>query len=416
MKVHHFFWFDFFQKVNLKDTGMEFIKLCRELAKRKGYFLYIAGGPVRDVLLSRSVKDIDLVLEGDWEELLPDIFQKIPGKVLFKTPFYTYKIELSDGEILDLVTARREIYPEPASLPLVEKATYKDDIMRRDFTLNALIYGLTPPFEEKIVDLVSGLEDLKDGKINPLHLDTFIDDPTRVFRGIRFKVRFQFNYSTSFYEALKRAKSFSVFSKLSSSRLAKELKLFFLKEEEKNWISLVEDLINLSLPEVLGIRIRELKEDDLLYFRKAKALLKSKDLDKFYLLSLIELDEFSLERLDFSNEEQKKILRWYDYGFREIFKEEKDLFEKVESLEKMPLYVLFRLSLEEKFKHFFEIWEKLRKIKPTLTGEDLMKIGITDGQEIGKILKELRRKKFLGEIKCKEDEINWVKGKLGVPS
>ncbi|MFN3568061.1 MAG: polya polymerase, partial [Caldimicrobium sp.] len=209
MKVLSYSWSKFFSKVSLPRCGIEFLQLCRELAKKKGFFLYIAGGPVRDLLLNRPIKDLDVVLEGDWESLFEQNIKKIPGKVLFKTTFYTYKIELSENLVLDLVTARRETYPEPASLPIVEKATFKEDIMRRDFTINALIYGLTPPFEERIVDLVSGLKDLKERKITPLHLDSFIEDPTRVLRGIRFKVRFQFCYDTIFYEALKRAQASS---------------------------------------------------------------------------------------------------------------------------------------------------------------------------------------------------------------
>ncbi|MFN4197042.1 MAG: hypothetical protein ACK4FM_03430, partial [Caldimicrobium sp.] len=412
MKVLTYSWSKFFSKINLPRSGIDFLQLCREVAIKKGYFLYLAGGPVRDIFLDRPVKDLDVVLEGDWETILPEILQKVLGRILFKTPFYTYKIELFDGLVFDLITARKETYPEPASLPVVEKATFKEDIMRRDFTINALIYGLTPPFEEKIVDLVSGLEDLKEGKITPLHLDSFIEDPTRALRGIRFKVRFQFYYDTIFYEALKRAQAASAFNKLSPSRLAKELKLFFLKEEEKNWVSLVRDLISLKLPDFFEIRIRELKENDLYYFKKARTVLNSKELEKFYLLSLIEIEQYSLERLNFSIEQQKKILKWYEYGIREIFKEEKDVFEKVESLEKIPLYVLYRLSLEEKFRPIFEVWEKFTKIKPMLNGDDLKKLGLTDGHEIAKILKEIRRKKFLGELKSKEDEITWVKEKL----
>lgn len=410
MKVLTFPLVEFLNKLELSQGGRKFLFLVRELAESRGFFLYLAGGPVRDVLLKRTTKDLDLVLEGDWEELLPTILVETQGKLLFKSQFLTYKVQLKEGLTIDLVTARKETYMEPASLPIVERATFKEDILRRDFTINALIYGLTPPFQEKIVDLVSGWEDLTKGIINPLHEDSFIEDPTRALRGVRYKIRFAFRYSQKFCQALQRAKAISVFQKLSSTRLVKELKLFFTKEPAENLFDLILDLKKLSLLEAFLLKDREFLKEDFLIIEKAKINLSPKDLEKFFLLALVEIEDKTLERLGFSPEEKEQILKYYNYFVEEgRLWEDKEIIEKIEFLERMPLYLLFRIGLEKRFRSIFEFWEKNKEIKPGLTGKDLRELGIMEGKEIGKILRELRKRKFFGELKTIEEEKNWVK-------
>ncbi|MFN3921286.1 MAG: hypothetical protein ACK4K4_02670 [Caldimicrobium sp.] len=400
---------EFLRNLELPQKGREFLFLVRDLAKKRGFFLYLAGGPVRDVLLKRTTKDIDLVLEGDWEELLPILLKETQGNLLFKSQFLTYKVQLKEGLTLDLVTARRETYLEPASLPYVERATFKEDILRRDFTINALIYGLVPPFQEKIVDLVSGLKDLREGFINPLHEDSFVEDPTRALRGVRYKVRFDFKYSLKFLQALERAKKVYSFHKLSSARLAKELKLFFTKESREKIFDLILDLKKLSLFEAFSLKDREFSREDFSIIEKAKRELSPKDLEKFYLLALVEIEEKTINRLGFLDEEREKILKYYNYLVEEEFGKKKELIEQIEFLERIPNYLLFRFGLEKRFRKLFKFWENYRDIKPSLTGNDLKAMGIKEGEEIGKVLRELRKRKLLGELRTVEEEKNWVK-------
>jgi tRNA nucleotidyltransferase (CCA-adding enzyme) len=412
MKTQHLPWKEFSRYLDVPEQGLNFLKEAKELASEKGFFLYLAGGPVRDALLKRASRDLDLVLEGNWEVLLPELLAKTKGELLFKSQFLTYKLRLPQGFTIDLVTARRETYTGVASLPIVEPADHKADILRRDFTINALIYGLTPPFEEEVVDLVSGLKDLSEGKICPLHRDSFIEDPTRAFRGVRYKVRLSFNYAGDFYLALERAKEVEAFEKLSPPRLAQELKLFFSKEPLENLFKLIEDSDALNLFELSLLKKRALKSSDIDILGLAIKELKPKDREKFFLLFLIELEEKSLARLGFLPPEREKILKVYKI-FTKEYLENLDILERVEAFEKLPSYVLLRLALEENLRHtIMEFWNTLRHIKPHLSGHDLKALGVEEGKKVGLILREIRRRKLKGEIKTLKEEKELVKALL----
>ncbi len=405
-------WEDFSSHFNLSLEEKNFIELAKELAQRKKYFLYIAGGPVRDFLLKKTSHDLDLVIEGSWEDLLPSLLEKTLAKVLFKSPFLTYKVKLREGLTIDLVTARKEIYPYPASLPLVQRATFKEDIERRDFTINALLYGLTPPFEEKILDLTRGLEDLSKGLLIPIHLNSFIEDPTRLLRGVRYKVRFTLKFSEEFYYALERAKSLKTLALLSPSRLAKEIQNFFRKERREDLPFLIQVSKDLDLFELSLLKKRDIKERDFWILSLAEKELAKKDFEKFCLLFLVELEERTLKRLSFSEKEILRILK--DYAtFKKGFILKEDLLERVEYLERLPFYFLLRMALEEEYTcMILQFLEKQRFVKPSLKGENLKEMGIKEEKEIGKILREIRRKKLLGELKNREEEKAFVESQF----
>lgn len=411
MRVLFFPWREFSRYLKVPEPALDFLDTAKSLAQRHGFFLYLAGGPVRDVLLKRASKDLDLVLEGNWEALLPDLLVKTESKLLFKSPFLTYKIRLPEGFTIDLVTARKESYADIASLPKVEPSDLRSDILRRDFTINALIYGLTPPYEERVVDLISGLSDLENGLIRPLHRDSFVDDPTRAFRGVRYKVRLTFSYAEDFNVALERAREIKAFERLSPQRLAQEFKLFLFKEPLENLFRLLEEASALGLFEISLLKKRPLKQSDSEILNLAIRELSLKDLERFFLLFLIEIEEKSLERLAFSPAERKKILTLYEFFIGPF--ENLDTLEKVERMEKVPAYLLFRLSLEERLTApVLEFWKTFRHIKPFLTGRELQALGAKEGKKVGLILREIRRRKLKGELKTLEEEKEVAKALL----
>lgn len=410
MKLEKIPFEEFRKYLKLPEKALIFLNAVINLAEEKGFFLYLAGGPVRDFLLKKEVKDLDLVLEGNWEDLLKELLTSCKVTLLFKSQFLTYKIKITEDFTIDLVTARKETYPEPAQLPVVSFSTFKEDVFRRDFTINALIYGLTPPYKEALIDLVSGLSDLKKRVIRPLHLESFVEDPTRAFRGVRYKVRLRFTFAEEFYLALKRAEEASSFKKLSSSRLSNELLLYLFKESFEDLPLLIEEMGKLELLEKAGLNPREVSSQDFKILKLAKEELKRRDLEKFFLLFLVKMDSPNLERLGFPEKERALFHKWWTYFFKDKSFWKLELFEKVELLEKLPPSLIFRLALEEPFRdlvwRFLEEW---RYIKPELTGQDLILMGVREGEEVGKILKELRKRKFRGELKNREEEISLVK-------
>ena len=170
--------------------------------------LYLVGGVVRDILLKHAVNDFDLVAEGDATELAKLVIKKFGGQAVFHSRFGTAKWILDESvyqrlrvpavradEVpasLDLISARSEIYSEPGALPTVTMSTLKDDLRRRDFTINAMALRLDGNYFGELIDPLGGESDLRRGLIRVFHQRSFLDDPTRLLRAVRYQVRYGF--------------------------------------------------------------------------------------------------------------------------------------------------------------------------------------------------------------------------------
>lgn len=394
----------------------------RELAKKRGEFCYFAGGVVRDYLLYKegklrniNIKDLDLVLEGDLESFLKDLNKEIKKELIFKSQFLTYKcriysnIEQIAFEV-DFVTARGELYEDIAVLPKVYRSNFVEDLLRRDFTINTLAIGLSPPYEGLLIDLVSGREDLIRGIIRPLHLLSFVDDPTRIFRGIRYKLRFGFVFSEEFLRALENCFEKKALLKLSFSRLVNELKLYLNKELDTDLSQLLELTYELKVFEQAGIitdkeRLKLLSEilenlkDELNEHERERAFLLSIGSD-FQSLRRLGISEKEVDRLNFIKKQVEFLLeKGVDRLDRMIF------FEKFNKEYLVWIGVNFP-SLKE---DIVEYLKKFSKIKIHLTGEDLKTLGIREGKKIGDILRRIKEKRLLGELNTREEELEFVK-------
>jgi len=221
------------------------IRVCIEKAYEHGLSIYVVGGTLRDIFLGFEIKDIDIVIEALPEEFIRYISSLgIRGRFLKR--FYTYKIDLSDDGMthIDVAMARKEVYPRPGMLPNVSPGSIQEDLLRRDFTINALAspLSLTGKIEE-IIDPLHGLEDLKSKIIRVLHDKSFIDDPTRIFRAIRFKVRLNFQIEPHTQALMEEAIRLGVISTISTARINKEIELCF---KEKRYKEILEELIKLG--------------------------------------------------------------------------------------------------------------------------------------------------------------------------
>jgi tRNA nucleotidyltransferase (CCA-adding enzyme) len=408
---------DFLEHLKLPDEALNFILRAKEVAEKQGRFLYLAGGEVRDFLLKRPSYDVDLVIEGSATDFLEELKRKFVFEVLFSSPFLTYKILLPQtGFEVDLVTARGEVYEDVAVLPKVYQATFKEDVLRRDFTINALIYGLSPPYPEMIVDLVSGISDLERSLLRPLHLRSFVDDPTRVFRGIRYKVRFELNYAEEFYQALSQAIEAQAFLKLSASRLRNELLLFVKREGISSLPSLLSECQNFELFSHSGLKVDgEKLEEGLKTLKEFVEILSPREVEDAFLLILAGFKRENLKRLFFADSVIDRLVKLYE-EFRTNLQAvlTLPLIERVLKFDKIDKATLIALSLylpelKEEIKRYLFVYSK---VYPELKGGDLKKLGIEPGKQLGEILKKLREEKLEGRLKTKDEEIAFVKSLL----
>jgi tRNA nucleotidyltransferase (CCA-adding enzyme) len=409
--------FDFLEYLRLPDEALNFILRAKEVAEKQGKFLYLAGGEVRDFLLKRPSYDVDLVIEGSATDFLEELKRKFVFEVLFSSPFLTYKILLPQtGFEVDLATARGEVYEDVAALPKVYQASFKEDVLRRDFTINALIYGLSPPYPEMIVDLVSGISDLERSLLRPLHLRSFVDDPTRVFRGIRYKVRFELNYAEEFHQALYQAIEAQAFLKLSSSRLRNELLLFVKREGLSVLPRLLSECQSFELfsHSGLGVDVGKLGEG-IETLKEFVEILSPREVEDAFLLILAGFKRENLKRLFFADSVIDRLVKLYE-EFRTNLKAvlTLPLIERVLKFDKMDKATLIALSfylpeLREEIKRYLFVYSK---VYPELKGGDLKELGIEPGRQLGEILKKLREEKLEGRLKTKDEEIAFVKSLL----
>jgi len=367
--------------------------------------LFLVGGAVRDLLLKRESFDLDFVVTRNCKVFAEVVSQKLKAPLVKSSLFGTFKLSWRGFEI-DLAQARWEYYEAPAKLPKVAPGPLSWDLFRRDFTINALALDLETL---TLVDFYGGERDLHERRLEVLHILSFVDDPTRLFRAARYATRFGLSLSPNFLKALELARRLKVISLLSPARLRNEIKRILVEEEPfAAFVWLKERKL---LEELCG------KEPDLSPLKRLLADSFFRDLNEdeklvAILLSLSPQKDF-LIRLGLS----EKMSTWCENFFQELenkrnflLSSKVSLSEKVFFLEKGPLSAILAFKA-----HYPELKEEMEKIlaaqktRPCLTGKDLQRMGISPGPLYGKILKHLRAAKIDGLLKNRDDEISFLK-------
>ncbi len=402
------------------------LKKIGEIAEHLGYNVYAVGGFVRDLLLRQENLDIDLVVEGDGIALAKTLQKEIKAHIHTYQKFGTAVIIFPDGFRLDIATARTEYYEFPGALPKVEMSSLKLDLYRRDFTINALAIKLNPNQFGLLLDFFGGQRDLKEGMIRVLYNLSFVEDPTRILRAVRFEQRFGFKIGKQTLDLIKQALKLNLLSHTTGSRIWHELKCIFL---EPNPAGIIERLNELSVLKSFypalkwGKNLKNLFKEiesvlswfDLLYLEETYAK------EEVYLMGLLdplseeETDsfltqlEFPLNKKSLFLEKRKKIFNIYHLWCkkREI-KPSLVYFTIKEIPIEFVLYLMAKLSPYKKrwLSRYFTQW---RQIKPILTGNDLKAMGLKPGPIFKTILEELLKARLDGKVKTEEDEKKLVK-------
>ena len=211
----------------LANPARRAIDVIREVAAEKQLKPYLVGGPVRDLLLDRPVTDIDLTVADGSSTLARALAKKIGGRVRSFPQFLTYKVTADGFPEIDIATARTERYRAPGALPTVTEGHLNDDLLRRDFSMNAIALDLTT---SALHDPANGEKDIAQRIVRVLHDESFIDDPSRVFRAVRLAARLGFTIEPHTRKLLEAAVAGGALSTISKERLWREL--FFAYDEE----------------------------------------------------------------------------------------------------------------------------------------------------------------------------------------
>jgi len=276
------------------------LELVKQVATEKGLKPFLVGGPVRDLLLGRPAIDIDLTLEEGSAELARGVAKAVNGRVRSFPQFLTYKVEGDGLPEIDIATARKEKYRAPGALPTVSEGKLRDDLQRRDFSINAIAMSLG---DESLQDPLHGESDLRQRLIRVLHEKSFIDDPTRIFRAIRLATRLDFALDDKTFELMSEAIATGAFATISKERVWHET---FLAMDEQAAPQVLAELRHSGALDIVFGPPRDDVRPQL--DEVARVLANEPDLDRYVLYTgvLLRGDADATSRLEGSGFSQKR--------------------------------------------------------------------------------------------------------------
>lgn len=372
---------------------------------------YLVGGVVRDLLLERASLDLDVVFEGNAVEIARRLAAEHGGALTVHPAFQTAVWQPAPGVSLDLITARRETYPGPASLPVVQPASLADDLARRDFSVNTLAVRLA---DGELVDRHNGLPDLQSGLIRALHKNSFIDDPTRILRAIRYEQRYGFSIEPATLAWLQAARP--GLRLLSPERLRHELDVLLDEPRAPSMLARLYDLgLRNFLLDVLPEKAPATRLLDLAQASPPPAwgfrpTTGGQPLRRAlgYALWLMPLTSAALEaantRLAFAAPLLKIIRAASGLAADLPALAGKPASAWVARLDGLPLpsiYAVYLASGNDALQTYAAAW---RHVQAETTGETLKALGLPPGPAYKRILWQLRAARLDGVVSAAEDE------------
>ncbi|MBF0472550.1 MAG: CBS domain-containing protein [Nitrospirae bacterium] len=396
-----------------------------QAADEIGMEAYLVGGLVRDLLRARRNLDIDIVVEGDGIAFAEIMAQRLEGRLVTHKRFQTAKITNLKGlDEIDIATARTEYYESPAALPTVETSSIKKDLYRRDFTINTLAIKLNKLDFGRLIDFFGARADIRDKTIRVLHNLSFIEDPTRAFRAVRFSERFRFKISKHTINLIKSAVKFDLFEKLSGSRLYDELILIFTETDAVRAVKRLNKygLLRVIHPKLLyDEQMIELLQNihDTLSWYKLSYIGSDINVGMLYLQSLVstlnqEDRQTALDRLSTPPMIMEIIVKGLDkYLEIEANINPKDPVSIYDLLKNIGietiLFVMASCKNVEKQRALSRYLLEYRDIIPMLKGRDLIEMGLMPGPIFSEIFEGIIHKRIEGIILDIEGEIDFVK-------
>ena len=395
---------------SLPKDRLDLLRLLADQAQAHQVPLYIVGGSVRDLLLGRRLNDFDLIVEGDAIALGRALSSKYGGTVTAHSKFGTAKWFLPeslkvDQEALDLISARSETYKHPAALPTVKRGRIADDLRRRDFTINALAVRMDGSHFGELRDDLKGAEDLQKGIIRVLHPRSFIDDPTRMYRAVRYEGRYGFKIEEDTLTLIPEARP--LVERLSAQRIRHELDLVL---DEPNAVAILKRLDQLDLLSIIHSTLSNFNQTNLATATSEGAVLQNRN--SRWILWLMHLKsqeiEFLNERLHFPADLLKSLHSAALLNANLTTVVGLKPSKVVEFLEGYSIKALEVLSIAVEdteiknilTRYLVEWWH----LKPETTGHDLKKRGIPPGPKYTEILRRLRAAWLDGEVKTEAEE------------
>ncbi len=411
-----------FMNERLSRRIMDLLSGAGEIAAELNYQAYVVGGFVRDLFLYHPNEDVDLVIEGDGIEFAKALAKARGARLHTHAKFGTAVVTFSDGFKVDIATARLEYYRSPAALPDVEMSSIKLDLFRRDFTVNTLAIALNPNKFGRLIDFFAAQKDIKDRVIRVLHNMSFVEDPTRVFRAIRFEQRFGFTIGKLTASLIENAVKMDFFKRLSGKRVLTEMRLILQEADPLPAVKRMQDYsllkvmhkdiqYNTSMAELLDAVKHVLAWHDLLFMEDNyqpwrvyfMALIHGLSLGKtLTLCKRLEMPPNLTNRFGKQRLAAEKCALWLD---RNKNAQPSEIYNRLYSFKVEPLlYMMACCRSRHGKKAVSNYYTSYRHIQPAVTGNDLIAMGLAPGPSFRKILDKIREAKLNGRVKTVQQE------------
>ena len=402
----------------LPPADLQLFQHVQTAAQSLEFPLYIVGGFVRDLFLNIPSTDYDFVVIGNAIQLGQQLTQTHGGELSIHEDFFTakwYPRQSSLPEHIDLISARQETYPQPAQLPHVTLADITQDLQRRDFTINTLALNLTNLANATLTDPFKGLHDIQRQTLRILHDRSFIDDPTRIFRLIRFEQRLGFNISSQTLNLLENQKKH--IQLLTGKRIQHEFDLYnaesiptndYARCNELGLLSIIHPTFNLSSQTISALNS---------FNQSNPTPLNKKQRNQIHFILLIashnpqDITAIS-ERLMLPNEIKKSALQVHQLLSQPSSPPQfpSQITFTLDKLTRNAIVAAYHLTtdsiLKQNIQTYFKTW---RHIHPLITGEDLKSLGIAPGPQFKHILQDLRTQKLGNLLPTKQEELTYIK-------
>ena len=412
----------------LNEAAMVLLKRMGALSKYMGYKAYLVGGTVRDLLLGIESLDIDIVVEGDAIAFAERLAHELHGIIVSHRRFGTSTVMTPEHLKIDFATARKETYEKPAALPTVEFGSLKDDLIRRDFTVNAMAISLNEHEFGQLIDFFDGTGALSRKTIEALHGKSFIDDPTRILRAIRLEQRLRFTIEAHTANLIHKSMEKEIYKKLKEPRLRDEIMLI-LKEKEP--FRIIKRLDEFKALKIIHPRLRLNKHIREIIDSIDKACLwyqdnspRKRSLEKWLIYLIALFDDVSYDgtlyfcnKFEFKRGEHLRMMSCKKNGHH-ILKTLNSkhnilpsrIYRLLEPLSHEVTLFLMAVSRSDTGKgRIMEFFHKYNGMRPSVKGDDIKALGVKAGPHFAKIMEKILYKKLDGMLNTKEEEIEYAR-------
>jgi tRNA nucleotidyltransferase (CCA-adding enzyme) len=416
-----------FMQERLVEKLMRTLQRVGSVADDLAFQAYVVGGFVRDLFLYRGNEDVDIVIEGDGIDFAREFARRHKARIHSHKAFGTAVIIFEDGFKIDVATARLEYYRSPAALPDVEMSSIKLDLYRRDFTINTLAIQLNADRFGNLIDFFSAQKDIKDKAVRVLHNLSFVEDPTRVFRAIRFEQRFGFTIGKLTANLIDNAVRMDFFKRLSGRRVFAEIRLILEEENPSAAILRMHDfdllkvihdsiIVDQNLIGMMNSVKNAITWHDLLFVEEPYLRWA------VYFMALIHRCDLSTcmeicEKMELAPRYRKllcserlnalKCLSGMEYNPP---KSASELYRRLHGFRTELILYMMASTRNRSIKKSISIYyNQLKDVQPLTSGRDLLSMGLKPGPVFRQILEAVLDARLNGEVETHHEESEFIR-------